>query len=614
MANNFFKNIKDSVGDVASNAVEGTTTFVMDKKTEQYQKNKTKTIEGLKSTYSLSDAYDPFLDELFEGIFNCEETFIDKDQVLKAFYPEVSRRNRISKLSEDDYLSLLRQYKLDYMKDSFLLSSNLLSLIKLIKTLMVILKLEHMDDKYKSVYMRNMILLIGALYQIELCVPLVRLLNFNHIYPSEMLVGKKMDDVISGILENVLDKENNEIQSQSCLDNIDDFIDAFSFSYESLTCDDYLNDIDAINTYFDTNNHQMVVQSSTYELEGVSLPLQIVNKGQYALSKIVDSDIAHALAEYAPNATQLASAGKLIMNASNSDLYKVIIPKGAQLAKSAKTTGAFRGIVLNSAGKISNQAELVKTGAMGVASGPLMLANLANAAQMQQEFKKLNVKIDKMNKTVDDVKSYLDNTQKGKITSMVKQISDTKNHLGEILNSENLRKNTLHKLEDWQSDTSDLLDKLALDIEGITNKKYFKDVNEYQECVEKLENCVFSQEMLLETINQLSELSYVLYQEEKSEDFCFSGYNRNIEKRNQLSKEIYLWHIQVVDQLGIDTLSGKVDKFGVDKLLRKNAVDEKLLTIIKSQVQKYPKIVQGLDREKAIYLDGQGNYYILDEN
>jgi len=637
MANNLFKNIKDSVEgvvdstleisknvidtsvDITKDAYKGTENFVKEKSTEiaekNYQRDKTKTIEGLKSTYSLSDTFDQFLDDVYEGLFNCEETYIDKDQILKDFYPQISRKNKISDLSQSDYDSLLSTYKLNYINDSLLASNNLLSSIKCVETLIPILKLENMGVKDKFEFLRNILLLIGALYKVEPCVSLVRVLNYEHTNVSVLLLGKKMDDVISDVLDDVLDKEYNQIQSQSCLEFASEYIDEFSFSYDDVTSEEYLNDIDTINAYYrNTNNQNMIVQSSTYELDGQSLPLQIINKGQVALSKIVDSDITLALKEYAPDAAHLASVGQFMVNATSNDLYKVVIPKGAKLIKSAAMPGASRGIIQGAGGKIAGHANLVKAGPMASASAPLMLANLAQTAMIKQEFKKLNQKVDKMSKTLNDVKLELVNKQKGEITSIVKETSDIKNHLDEILKSEQQRKTKITRVETLEGMTTTILEKIVYDIEVVLNKKDIKDVNEYQECVDKLEYCVYSQEMLLETLNQLSILSFFLYQGERSEDSCFSKYNRSIETRNSLAKMIYLWHIKEVDVLKIDTLSGKVGKSGVSKLLGKNGIEENLLTTIQSQVQIYPKIKQDIYGEQAIYLDGQGNYFISDEN
>lgn len=259
-------------------------------------------------------------------------------------------------------------------------------------------------------------------------------------------------------------------------------------------------------------------------------------------------------------AQQLINTGKQIKNFNDNipkNIVEVIIPPNAKLHKSKAMEGAYRGSYTNNGQlgqanlkpvEIQNLKEIKPSKILNYAADAM---NIASIVVGQYYMSEIDNKLESLNENIEEIKDFLDKERLAKVQNLIANVSIVSKYKDEILSNKQAISQELSKLSDYEEKASDILTHINHEIDDIS-KKNINSFSEYKGVTFKLEPLFIQQNILVQTINQIASLKYILYKGSMSTDYCYEKFNQIFAYSCAIRDEIKLFHNKIIQQLNVD--------------------------------------------------------------
>ena len=291
-----------------------------------------------------------------------------------------------------------------------------------------------------------------------------------------------------------------------------------------------------------------------------------------ALVEIKDKKLLARIDNAVPGTLQaMANAGAVnqyqqaVKNAGQ--LYQAIIPQGAVLADSKAMQGAVRGIYHGADG-IKGHANLVRVdGNMG---GGLAAMNVANAAMGaaamvvgQYYMTQINDQLGEINNELDKIATFQDKEYQSRIYALVAEVQKCSQFQVEIVENEELRKRELDHLKNLEHECAQLLGQANLTLKEYEKKKGL-DYSGYEKLVSEAQTWYQYQQILLEVMLKIEELTYTLNLGKVSKENCYSMFLPYAKQADEALKALESWHKETGVALEIDLDASRRRRQGIE--------------------------------------------------
>lgn len=346
------------------------------------------------------------------------------------------------------------------------------------------------------------------------------------------------------------------------------------------------------------------------------------------LIKITDNSLISRISQTIPDAA--TTLAKTINNSAlkKMDLYKAVIPAGANLTKSKEMEGAVRGIYKGTKG-IQGHANLVKVDttkiskAGSLANSAAGIMNVGSLVVGQYYMTEINDKLESMKHDIGKISDFQDKEFKSRILSLIDRVSIITEFSSDILDNEELRKTKLHTLEDLDGEGTQLLNQVNLTLDDIINKNNKIDFKDYQEKVKEINILLQYQNILISMMAELSRLKYILGKGDISSRMCYSMFEKYNSQSIQLRNSLVKWQTKQIEIHGIDLELNRRSKKGVegiissipgafDKSWKFKKLEEEIKICINGQLNSTPLEFQkprNLYEEDVEIIIKDGDYY-----
>ena len=248
-------------------------------------------------------------------------------------------------------------------------------------------------------------------------------------------------------------------------------------------------------------------------------------------------------------------------------LYRAVIPKGAVLTQSRSMGGAVRGFY-RGAKNIRGQANLMAVdGNMGSGVAAMGVANAAmGVASMivgQYYMTQINNRLDIISDDIKQITGFQDNEYKSKVFVLIEEIKNSSTFQMEIMESEELRQRELSHLKNLGHECAVLLEQANLTLQDYTKKNGF-GYEDYEKAVFSANIWYQYQQILLEIMGKIGELTYALNLGVVSKDYCYAMYLPFAKQAEGTLNMLNEWHSNNVKRLEIDTKSTRRKRQGIE--------------------------------------------------
>lgn len=393
-------------------------------------------------------------------------------------------------------------------------------------------------------------------------------------------------------------------------------------------------------TLLSVDSGNKTIQSGFHKKESKELALKfeelpaLTDTEQAGMVEIKDSQLIERIDGVIPgtlqviaNAAAIHGYNKAVRAAGN--LYQVIIPKGEKLVNSKEIKGASRAI-FRDAEKIKGQANLVPVDAnMGKGLAAMNVANAAmGVAAMvvgQYYMTQINNKLEDISDGVKQIADFLNNEFKSRVYALVAEVQKYSTFRMEIMENKELLNRQLELLGKLEHECSQLLCQANLELQDVV-KKPCSDYAEYEKAVSKAQVWYQYQQILLEVIGKIAELTYALNQGAVSTDFCHDLCTKYVNQSESTLKYLNDWHLKNEEKYKIDLQSGKRERQGFDGFIMNipalfdselhfKQIPGQMISMIAQQKQCKTKMEQESDsdlfREDVRLIAKEGKLYYL---
>ena len=302
-------------------------------------------------------------------------------------------------------------------------------------------------------------------------------------------------------------------------------------------------------------------QSDTKELSIVPEALQpdIIDEGK--LVPIKDNALVGRLVDTIPALQPITTTAKSVSDRGDvckqsEGLYRVIIPKSAELFDSKAMDGAKRAIFKTSKGfghgnLVSAKDDIQKT--VQEIAKKQITANAFQLASMivgQYYMSQINGQLNEISNEVGQIAEFQDAEFLSKITSTLKQIKEITEFRAVSLDDEELRLGELRKLKDLRTTCLQLLDQANITVCNLT-KKDTENFNDYIQQVNKIETWRIYSIALLQMVHELCSLVQVFCLGLEPSEKVFSTFSQCLEETQKTHCLLEEYHKKNQKHFGI---------------------------------------------------------------
>jgi len=244
------------------------------------------------------------------------------------------------------------------------------------------------------------------------------------------------------------------------------------------------------------------------------------------------------------------------VNAANTEnyvkgIYKILIPKkigDVTLASSHNTPGAVRAFWHNPKG-VGGHADLIKIGkSQTFINAAATITSVASLAVGQYYMSHIN--------------------SKRKVEAIAGQIKEIVSFQTDILENEELRKETLNKLNSLEYECSKLFHQANHAITDlIKNEK--PNYKQYEELTQKVNPWSCSQQILIGILYTIESLLYVFHLGTASKKHCYSIYLSLLPETESIKNNLVQWHRKQQNNFQIDRKHFRRKKLGINTVISK---------------------------------------------
>lgn len=271
------------------------------------------------------------------------------------------------------------------------------------------------------------------------------------------------------------------------------------------------------------------------------------------------------------NAATVGKYKKAIHNAGQ--LYRAIIPKDAVLDNSRAMEGAFRGSFRNIATRIKGNANWVPedlSAADDLAAMDITNAVMGVAAMVvgQYYMTQINDQLERISDSISKIADFQDNEYKSKIYCLIAEVQKCSTFQLETMENEEIRKRELDHLKNLEHECSQLLGQANITLNSFTKEKEL-DYDKYENLVLEAYNWYQYQQILLEMMNKIGELTYVLNLGAISREYSYALYLPYSKQAESALEELNTWHKEICAKLEIDIGAIRRKRQGVEEFFIK---------------------------------------------
>jgi hypothetical protein len=297
-----------------------------------------------------------------------------------------------------------------------------------------------------------------------------------------------------------------------------------------------------------------------------------VNYDERSLVEITDHAVIARISEAVPAAAEVVARTLTNKAIKSVELYKAIIPSGTTLLNSKQMEGAARGMYSGAKG-IRGHANLVKVDptrmskVSRVATGVSNVISVGSLVVGQYYMSVINAKLESMSKGINKVSDFQDREFKSRTLSLLYRVGEISQFSSDILENDGVRTVKLNALEDLKGVATELLGNVNIAISDIAKKNTNPNLQEYQRIVNDF--CVLDeyQKILLSVLEEICNLTYLLWKGEISSDMSYSLFNKLLEQSTQTRNVLKQWHNKQAKALGIDLSKNRISKSKVEDII-----------------------------------------------
>lgn len=285
-------------------------------------------------------------------------------------------------------------------------------------------------------------------------------------------------------------------------------------------------------------------------------------------------------AQVAVNADAAAKVGKALEAHNKAaeaagQLYRAIIPKGAELADSQAMEGAKRGIFHAEKG-IKGHANLVPVEQQQIDPNlgqQLAAANVAgsvmNVASLvvgQYYMSQISGRLDSVEQGIGKISEFQDVEYRSAVYALVAAVKKSSTFRFEVMENDELRLRELSYLKERENECAKLLGQANIMIEQVSKKRGL-DFDGYEAAVRTADSWIQYQQVLLQVMAEIAELSYTLNKGAVSRDSSYALLLPYASQAESSLEKLSAWHGDHMSKLEIDTKSSRRRRQGIDAAL-----------------------------------------------
>lgn len=295
-----------------------------------------------------------------------------------------------------------------------------------------------------------------------------------------------------------------------------------------------------------------LAKTSSYEMtvKFENLPA-LTEEEQTILVEVKDKKLLAKIDSAVPGTMQaVANAGAVkeyseaVKNAGQ--LYQAIIPKGAVLDKSRAMEGAVRGSFRDAPNSIKGQANWLAVD--NNAGNTLAKMNVANAAMGaaamvvgQYYMTQINDQLEDITAGIEKIADFQEKEFKSKVYALVAEVQKSSTFQVETVENDEIRNRELTHLKSLEHECAQLLGQANLSLQEITGKSNL-DYDEYEKLIGEAETWYQYQQILLEVMYKISDLSYALNLGAISRENSYALYLPYANQSEGALKKLMDWH------------------------------------------------------------------------
>lgn len=294
-------------------------------------------------------------------------------------------------------------------------------------------------------------------------------------------------------------------------------------------------------------------ENQLVEIKDSQLLARIDNAIPGTLQAVANTGAVHAYQEAAKSAGQL---------------YQAIIPKGAVLDQSRAMQGAVRGSYRDVANSIKGNANWVAVD--GKAANNLAAVGVANAAMNvasmvvgQYYMSQINDQLEDINAGIEKIADFQQTEFKSKVYALVAEVQKSSTFQVETIENDELRNRELSHLKSIEHECAQLLGQANLSLQEISRKKGL-DYDEYEKKIGEAESWFQYQQILLEVMYKISDLTYALNLGAISRENSYALYFPYAKQSDGALAKLNEWHDEHVKRLEINVEESRRKRQGVE--------------------------------------------------
>lgn len=239
-------------------------------------------------------------------------------------------------------------------------------------------------------------------------------------------------------------------------------------------------------------------------------------------------------------------------------------------------------------------------------------------------FTELNLELDKMSGDIQKIKEFQEQEFTSRIMAAYSSIKEILRFTSEIVEDKDERDRYLINLESIKKEVREQVEQVNLRIQRIV-KDEASDFEDYVEKINEETVYIEQQKILLNMLEDISNLVYVFSNGSKSKEFSFATYNEYIDKSNRVRDDLKAWHQNHFVEFGVDLENKKVDKDGIAGIIsyipgvfkkdwRKRELDELFVNTVMEQTKEIAFIAEqprSLSQENVVLVIMGGKYYYM---
>ncbi|MBR1828327.1 MAG: hypothetical protein IJ781_02280 [Atopobiaceae bacterium] len=285
-------------------------------------------------------------------------------------------------------------------------------------------------------------------------------------------------------------------------------------------------------------------------------------------------------AKAAVNADAAAKVGKAVeahnqATEAAGQLYRAIIPKGAELADSQAMEGAKRGIFHAEKG-IKGHADLMpveqqqidpnlgqELAAANVVGSVMDVASLVVG---QYYMAQINGKLESVEQGIGKISEFQDVEYKSAVYALVAAVKKSSTFRFEVLENDELRLRELSYLKERENECAKLLGQANIMIDQITKRRDL-GFDDYEAAVRTADLWIQYQQVLLQVMAEIAELTFTLNKGAVSRDSSYALLLPYASQAENTLEKLSAWHGDHMSKLEMDTASYRRKRQGIDGAL-----------------------------------------------